>query len=90
MLYRRYWAALSAATGHEHPIEALPERVVDLTYWMAQRLRVDNIQKQRWLEADVATRLREMSAAISNELALLPGSGAGEHERGWSGPGSWN
>jgi uncharacterized protein len=89
-LYRRYWAALSAATGHEHPAETLPERIVDLTYWMAQRLRVDNIQKQRWLEADITTRLREMSAAISNELALLPGSDSGERERGWTGPGSWN
>jgi Lon protease-like protein len=89
-LYRSYWTALGAATGHEHTIESLPEDVIDLTYWMAQRLQVDNVHKQRWLEADVATRLREMSAAIRNELALLPRSDSGERERGKTGPGSWN
>ncbi len=89
-LYARYWVALATATGHRHEPEALPEGVVDLTYWMAQRLQVDTIHKQRWLEADVATRLREMTAAIRAELTLLPTEGAGERERGWSGPGSWN
>jgi uncharacterized protein len=89
-LYHSYWNALRAATGHEHPAETLPDDVVDLTYWMAQRLRVDNVHKQRWLEADVATRLREMTAAIRNELTLLPGSDPDTRERGWDGPGSWN
>jgi uncharacterized protein len=89
-LYARYWAAIAAATGHRREPEALPESAIDLTYWMAQRLQVDNIHKQRWLEADVATRLREMTAAIRSELLLLPGEGADERERGWTGPGSWN
>jgi Lon protease-like protein len=89
-LYTRYWAALCAATGHQHEAEALPDDVIDLTYWMAHRLRVDSHHKQRWLEADVATRLREMSAALRAELALLPASGSDERERGWSGSGSWN
>jgi uncharacterized protein len=91
-LYTRYWAVLAAATGHWQPPEALPEGVVELTYWMAQRLHVDILQKQRWLEADVATRLREMTAAIRAETALLPMSDAGseERERGSSGPDSWN
>ncbi len=88
-LYKRYWSAVDAATGHQHQPEALPENVVDLTYWMAQRLQVDNIHKQRWLEADVATRLREMNAAIHAELRLLPEANS-EHEGGWVGPGSWN
>ncbi len=70
--------------------DTLPENVVGLTYWMAQRLQVDNIHKQRWLEADVATRLREISAAIRAELLLLPNQSAGEREGGWAGPGSWN
>ena len=83
-LYARYWAAVSAATGDEPPSESLPDGVVDLTYWMAHRLQVDNAQKQRWLEADVATRLREMSATLQNELALLPGGDLGEGERGWN------
>ena len=89
-LYARYWAAIAAATGHRREPESLPENPIELTYWMAQRLQVDNIHKQRWLEADVATRLREMTAAIRSELLLLPGEGADERERGWAGPGSWN
>jgi Lon protease-like protein len=89
-LYERYCSALSAATGSEPPSEALPENAIDLTYWMANRLQVDNMQKQRWLEADVATRLREMSAAIRNDLALLPKAGPNDAEAGWSGTGSWN
>jgi len=88
-LYARYWAAISAATGYEAPDETLPEHVVDLTYWMANRLQVGNLQKQRWLEADITTRLREISAAIRAELALLPAAEPGEHEGG-SGSGSWN
>jgi uncharacterized protein len=79
-LYRRYWAAISAATGEEAPDETLPEQVVDLTYWMANRLQVGNPQKQRWLEADITTRLREISAAIRAELALLPNAESGEHD----------
>jgi uncharacterized protein len=89
-LYVRYWAALAAATGHRREPEALPESPIELGYWMAQRLQVDNIHKQRWLEADVATRLREMTAAIRSELLLLPSEGADERERGWTGSGSWN
>jgi hypothetical protein len=57
---------------------------------MAHRLNVDNAQKQHWLEADVSTRLREMSAALRAELALLPNGDAGERERGGPGSGSWN
>jgi uncharacterized protein len=89
-LYARYWAAIALATGHRRDPEALPESTIDLTYWMAQRLQVDNVHKQRWLEADVATRLREMAAAIRSELLLMPGVSGSERERGWTGPGSWN
>ena len=89
-LYARYWTALTAATGQQYKPEALPQDVIELTYWMAHRLQVDNVHKQRWLEADVATRLREMSAAIRNELLLLPDAGSDEREHGWTGPGSWN
>jgi uncharacterized protein len=89
-LYARYWAGVAAATGHRREPEALPESVVDLTYWMAQRLQVDNVHKQRWLEADIATRLREMTAALRAELLLLPAEDTGQREREWNGPGSWN
>jgi Lon protease-like protein len=89
-LYLRYWNALAIATGHRREPETLPTSAIDLTYWMAHRLQVDNVHKQRWLEADVATRLREMTAAIRAELRLLPDERGGESERGWAGPGSWN
>jgi Lon protease-like protein len=88
-LYVRYWEALAHATGHRREPETLPTNVIDLTYWMAHRLQVDNVHKQRWLEDDVATRLREMSGAIRTELRLLPSEGP-EGERGWAGSGSWN
>jgi Lon protease-like protein len=84
-LYARYWAAINAATGQEAPDEILPEHVVELTYWMANRLQVSTAQKQRWLEADITTRLREISAAIRAELALLPSVEPGEREGG-----NWN
>jgi Lon protease-like protein len=84
-LYSRYWAALSAALDEEPPDDPLPTGASELTYWMANRLQVDNDRKQRWLEADIDTRLREMSVAIRNELYLLPG----ERERGGE-AGPWN
>lgn len=89
-LYARYWAAVGAATGYEPPAETLPDNVVELTYWLAGRLQVENAQKQRWLEADVATRLREISAAIRAELTLLPNAEPGDREGGGSETGSWN
>ncbi|HEU4328201.1 MAG TPA: LON peptidase substrate-binding domain-containing protein [Roseiflexaceae bacterium] len=91
-LYSRYWNALSASTGYprdsEH--EAPPASTVDLTYWMANRLQVDSPRKQRWLEADIGTRLREMAAALRGELTLLPATDSGPNNRSWVGPGSWN
>jgi Lon protease-like protein len=89
-LYTDYWRALAAATGHRQQPETPPEDVIELTYWLAHRLRVDNGHKQRWLEADVATRIREMTAALRSELALLPDSAPNDRERGWKGSGSWN
>lgn len=88
-LYERYWDLLAAATGYQHEAETLPDDVINLTYWMAHRLQVDNQHKQRWLEADVGTRLREMTAALRAEMALLPGND-GPPDRGWIGQGSWN
>jgi Lon protease-like protein len=85
-LYARYWAAAGAATGAEKPAEIMPEQAVELSYWMAHRLQVDNLQKQRWLESDLTSRLRAMCAALRTELAMFPGSRPGERERG----SSWN
>lgn len=90
-LYQRYWTAISGATGVQLEHEALPDDLIDLTYWMANRFQVDYAQKQRWLEADVSTRLREMIAALRAELALLPNAGPpGPRDTGWSGTNSLN
>lgn len=88
-LYTRYWNALCASTGYPRDVESLPQDVIDLTYWLANRLQVETARKQRWLEADVATRLREMATALRGELALLPTSDS-PSQRSWVGPGSWN
>ena len=90
VLYRRYWAAMQASTGYHAEVETPPEDVVEFTYWLAHRFQNDVVQRQRWLEADVATRLREMGAAMRAEIALLPSSESGLRERTWIGPGSWN
>lgn len=89
-LYDRYWDAIAAATGVRAEAARLPEDVVDLTYWMAHRLQVENAQKQHWLECDVATRLREMETALRAELSLLPARPGSPFEGGWRGSGSWN
>lgn len=89
-LYQTYWAAMRNATGYPAEAEELPSDVVELTYWMGHRLQTDLLQKQRWLEADVATRIREMVAALRAELALLPPNADGPNDQNWIGPGSWN
>jgi len=89
-LYDRYWDAVSAVTGVEKPLASLPESVAELSYWMAHRLQVSNAQKQRWLEADLSSRLRDMIAALRAELAMLRRIEPGEREHGGSQPGPWN
>lgn len=88
-IYTRYQASLTAATGVELQMETPPDDPIRLTYWLAHQLQVDNDHKQRWLEADVATRLREMTALLRAEIALLPSIGDDDTRR-WSGPGTWN
>ncbi|MBC8160301.1 MAG: LON peptidase substrate-binding domain-containing protein [Roseiflexaceae bacterium] len=90
-LYQRYWDTLAAATGIKPEVETLPDDPLDLAYWMAHKIQVENETKQRWLEADMTTRLREMSGALRAEMALLPNSPGGSREPGsWGGVGSWN
>ncbi|MDZ4717987.1 MAG: LON peptidase substrate-binding domain-containing protein [Roseiflexaceae bacterium] len=72
-LYRRFWKVAEVATGQRQVIEALPEEPTELSYTLAHLLNVDPRLKQRWLEADTRTRLRELTEAIRSELALLPG-----------------
>jgi Lon protease-like protein len=78
-LYTRYWEAMARATGQQYEVDTLPEDPIELSYQLSHRLRVDLTLKQRWLEADANTRLRELGTALQGELALLPG-----------GPGAWD
>jgi Lon protease-like protein len=76
-LYRRYWQSIEVTTGQRYDAEALPDDPVELSYLLAHRLRVDTERKQSWLEADAATRLRELRAALQGELALMRGGNPG-------------
>lgn len=89
-LYERYWEALARATGIAYEVEALADDVVEMSYQLAHRLQVDSKRKQRWLEADVGTRLREISTVMRQELALLPNLPSGRPPGEWSGGSSWN
>jgi uncharacterized protein len=87
-LYARYRHSIAAATGSSGELEDLPEEPLAMSYVLADRVRVPLPHKQRWLEADVATRLREISAAIQYELRMLPEQGPESDEH--NGSGSWN
>jgi len=82
-LYKRYWDVVGMATGTQRPSDTPPENAAEFSYWMAHRLKVEPIQKQRWLETDVTSRLRAISSALRTELAMLPEPGTGERERGY-------
>jgi Lon protease-like protein len=73
--YRRYWQAAAVAIGVPAQPDELPTSPVELSYHLADRIQVPLARKQRWLEADLATRLREISGDLRAELALLPSGG---------------
>lgn len=92
-LYHRYWSMLVAATGYSNDVETPPLSPNALSNWLGHRVQVENRRKQRWLEADLGTRMREISAALEAEIALLPTSTDATlrpADRMWIGPGSWN
>ncbi|MCU0495069.1 MAG: LON peptidase substrate-binding domain-containing protein [Chloroflexaceae bacterium] len=89
-LYERFGQAIVAATGVQAEIEDLPPDIVTMSYHLAHRLDVTNEMKQRWLEADVATRLREISALLRSELALLPQNLRTRSTDSWDGLASLN
>jgi uncharacterized protein len=80
-LYAHYWQSVAVVTGEQYEVDALPDDPVELSYALAHRLRVPMQRKQRWLEADAATRLREIRDAIRGELALIPGARPGGGRR---------
>ncbi|MEF3274013.1 MAG: LON peptidase substrate-binding domain-containing protein [Chloroflexus sp.] len=71
-VYRRYWERVATITGMELDVEELPLEPIRLSYALADRLQIDPAQKQRWLEADVTSRLRSLIKALRTELAILP------------------
>lgn len=89
-LHEQYWQAITRATGTTNTDEELSHDMIEMSYQLAHRLRVDNRRKQRWLEADVGTRMREISAVLRQELALLPNLPSGRTPDAWPGIGSWN
>lgn len=85
-----YWQAIASATGVQNEVEKLPQDVVAMTYHLAHRLQVTNERKQHWLEVDVATRIREITAMLRAEIELLPRA-EGDSPAGQTGaPWSWN
>ena len=83
--YERYKQTVGALGGANSLLEELPDDPVALSYALADRMRVPLPHKQRWLEADVATRLREIEAALQRELRMFP---LGPHETPPGG--AWN
>lgn len=71
-LHERYWQAVGVATGVTVQSDDLPSDPVELSFQLADRLQVTFARKQRWLEADLLTRLREIAGDLRAELALLP------------------
>jgi uncharacterized protein len=86
----RYWRAVVDATGVQVQPDTLPDDVAAMSYQLADRLQVPRVVKQRWLEADLSARLREMNLMLKAELAMLPRSQRGAQPEGWAWSGSLN
>lgn len=71
-VYQRYWQAVAVATGADVEADELPGEPEQLSFELADRLQVNFARKQHWLECDLETRLRELSADLRAELTLLP------------------
>lgn len=86
-IYERYWQAVAVATGVAAQPDDLPADPVGLSYHLADRIQVPFARKQRWLEADLHTRLREITGDLRAELSLLP---SGRRRPGEGGSGNLN
>lgn len=89
-VHETYWHAIVGATGMQSNVEKLPEDMVAMSYHLAHRLQVTNERKQHWLETDMATRLREMTAMLRAEIELLPHPGGTSSSEQSNIPWSWN
>ncbi len=88
--HEEYWQAMARATGAPTEVETLPDDMVAMSYHLADMLQASNERKQRWLEADVTTRLREMTRMLQAEIELLPGAKGGGPTGSPGTPWSWN
>ena len=70
--YERYWQAISTASGTPVEVEDLPAEPEAMAYQLAERIQVPYDQKQRWLETELSTRLRNLADELLGELAILP------------------
>lgn len=76
--YARYWQAVAVATGVPAQPDDLPDDPVALSYHLADRIQIPYARKQHWLEADLHTRLREITSDLRAELSLLPSGRRGD------------
>ena len=67
-----WWRCEGEPPRLEAPAEELPADPTALSYQLADRIQVPLERKQRWLEADLVTRLREICGDLKAELAILP------------------
>lgn len=89
-LYRRYWDAMEQVSGNRDGAEELDADPVLLSFQLANLLQVPNPIKQRWLEVDAPTRIRQIAGALRQELNLLPRSSRGGVGSSSSSFGLWN
>lgn len=73
-VYTRYWQAVAVASGTPVEIEELPDDPEAMAYQLADRFHISYEQKQRWLETELADRLRGLAAELLSELSILPSS----------------
>jgi uncharacterized protein len=71
-IYEQYRNTVSYATGVPQALPDLPDQPVELSYQLSTRLQVPFFSKQQLLEADLETRLEALTAALADELRLLP------------------
>ncbi|MEI6779070.1 MAG: LON peptidase substrate-binding domain-containing protein [Chloroflexales bacterium] len=71
-VYGRYWQAISVASGTPIEVEDLSTEPEAMGYQLAERLQVPDELKQRWLETELSTRLRDLASELLDELSILP------------------
>ncbi|MBA3945164.1 MAG: LON peptidase substrate-binding domain-containing protein [Herpetosiphonaceae bacterium] len=71
-LYNRYRSAAPIITSSAQPLADLPLDPIELSFRLSEQLQVTDESKQHLLEADLETRLEALTAALEEELRMLP------------------